>query len=140
MDEYETFESFALRQIQLKRCDNEKDAEVVWRQELACSDRPKIQHRGQWLLGRFTGVRMAKETHEEFKASMKQSQIVETRGDIDEFAQLVDENFAKHRRCENKAYEVRPGHDQPQAVVGGCRMARSNLTLSTVLVVKGLNM
>ena len=83
MDMYETFEDFAVRQIGLKRTDFEAGAQVLWLEALSDPDKQKIKVRGQWLLGKFSGVAMHNVVSDELRNALKQAQMIDTKESLE---------------------------------------------------------
>eukprot|EP00959_Pyramimonas_sp_CCMP1952_P037503 785104-Pyramimonas_sp.AAC.1 len=60
LDMFETFQDCALRQIGLKRCEDDQGAKRLSLQFLSGPEKQEIKIRGQWLLGKFGGINVLK--------------------------------------------------------------------------------
>ena len=85
LDGFETFEDYALRQIGLRRAANEKEAEVLWKDELGKNEKPKVWRRNQWLLGKYNGLMHHQQQTDSFRLTVKRSQEIETQEDFEDF-------------------------------------------------------
>ena len=106
VDGYETFEDYALRQIQLKRCDSEAGAEILWKAELADNAKPKIWRREQWLLGKYQGLAHHQKQSESMKLTVKRSQAINEESDFDAFKEIATSTYQKRLAGLDTKYDV----------------------------------
>ena len=102
-DDYEVFDDFALRMIQLKRCEDEAGAATLWTAALQSAGATVIERRGQKCLGRFKGVSVAKREADLTESGTKQTQELSSSAHVDDFLQQA---VVTHERAEKKAYTL----------------------------------
>jgi hypothetical protein len=105
------FEDYAVRQIGLKRCENEEGALILWKLALARPGANVLQRRGEYLLGRFQGVSFHNVDGSSVSSAVKQSQLVDSAAVLEEFELQAESMCTKFARQLNKTHEC-------EAVVG----------------------
>ena len=108
LDNFETFEDFAVRQITLKRANTEADAWKLFQKELADGTKQKIKVRGVWLLGKFSGVEFGNSSTDMLSCSLKRAQEVESKDDLQKFQEVASDLAARRSRVAPGATSVRP--------------------------------
>ncbi len=87
---WETFELFTLRQLRLKRCDEENDAALLWEEALADPTAKVIRLRDQYLLGRYEGAKKEVGNTDFCKSGMEQSMKLEDNDKLATFETLAE--------------------------------------------------
>ena len=95
---FEVFEDWAVRQIILKRAQNENDAWQFYLKELENNKVPCIYWRGQWLIGRFAGISMGQIHSDDLRAALKISQDLNSKSDIDAFVAQASQLAARRSK------------------------------------------
>ena len=106
VDGYETFEDYVLRQIQLKRCDSEASAEILWKKELSENKKPKVWRREQWLLGKYQGLSHHQKQTESMRLIVKRSQAINDQSDFDTFKEIATSTYEKRLQGLDTKYDV----------------------------------
>jgi hypothetical protein len=97
-DDYQTFIDFAKDVITLKLCANIGEAEACWKDIIDQGVRPKIWRRGQWLLHKYSGVRVAGVQSDRINTRTTQSQVATCKADVDEFDRMNNETSEKQQQ------------------------------------------
>ena len=104
-DNYEPFEDYAIRQIALKRCDDEPGALKLWVAALAKPGAMVIQRRGEWCLGRFAGVSYNKRHETGTTSAVNQSREIADEADLAKFFEQSEATQARNVRKSSSLHE-----------------------------------
>ena len=95
IDDFQTFEDFAIRQIALRRAQNEKDCEPLWADALRDPDQVCVFRRGQWLLGKYSGLQHADRQSETMSISVKRAAHINTQEDLEEYKRVATDTYQR---------------------------------------------
>ena len=102
LDLYDTFEDFALRQIQLKRCENEAGAAPLRDEALKAPSAQVIIRRGVKCLGRFGGVQVARVEMDVTTSGTREGLEIQSAEQLTDFLQS---SVSVHERAAKQAIE-----------------------------------
>ena len=95
IDNFETFEDFALRMIGLRRAQDEAGCEPLWLAELGNPEKVKTFRRGQWLLGKYCGLQHQDKQSEKMTISVKRAQHIGGQEEYEKFKEVATETYQK---------------------------------------------
>lgn len=99
------FEDWAVRQIILKRAQDENEAWQLYLKELEKKEVPCIYWRGQWLIGRFAGISMGQIHSDDLRTALKVSQDLTSQSDIDAFVAQASQLADRRSRGIDTSYQ-----------------------------------